>query len=75
MSEAPATIEAARAAKEEAKRRFASRTDIVGIGVTRHGKGYAVKVNLGSAVDLAALPQTVNGVPVIFEVVGSIRKR
>ena len=49
--------------------------DIVGIGVTRQGKGYAVKVNLGSAVDLAALPQTVNGVPVIFEVVGSIRKR
>ena len=49
--------------------------DIVGIGVTRQGKGYAAKVNLGSAVDLAALPRTVNGVPVIFEVVGSIRKR
>ncbi len=49
--------------------------DIVGIGVTCQGKGYAVKVNLGSAVDLAALPQTLNGVPVIFEVVGGIRKR
>jgi hypothetical protein len=75
MTEAPATIETARAAKAEAKRRFAGRTDIVGIGVTRHGKGYAVKVNLGAAVDLASLPQTLNGVPVIFEVVGSIRKR
>lgn len=75
MPEAPATIESARAAKEEAKRRLAGRTDIVGIGVTRHGKGYAVKVNLGNAVDTATLPQTVNGVPVIFEVVGGIRKR
>jgi len=49
--------------------------DIVGIGVTRQGKGYAVKVNLGSAADLAAPPQALNGVPMICEVVGAIRRR
>jgi hypothetical protein len=75
VSDARITLEAARAAKEEAKRRFSDRGGIVGIGVTRHGKGYAVKVNLGGGVDPATLPQTVNGVPVVFEVVGTIRKR
>lgn len=49
--------------------------DIVGIGVTRHGKGYAVKVNLDSAVDPATVPQILTGVPVICEVVRAIRKR
>ena len=75
MREAPVTIEAARAAKEEGKRLLAGRADVVGIGVTRHGNGYAVKVNLADAADSATLPQAVNGVPVIVEVVGKIRKR
>jgi hypothetical protein len=50
--------------------------DVVGVGITRHGDGYAVKVNLrhppAAGVDL---PKDIDGVPVQVEVVGSITKR
>jgi len=72
---AHATIEKARAAKDEAKRRLADRADVVGVGVTRRGKGYAVKVNLGQAVDPTSVPHSLKGVPLVFEVVGKLRKR
>jgi hypothetical protein len=75
MAESPVTIEAARAAKDEAKRRFAECAEVVGVGVCRSGKGYAVKVNLCGAVNRARLPRMVKGVPLVFEVVGKIRKR
>jgi len=75
MAKPRVTIGAARAAKEETKRRLADCADVVGVGVTRSGEGYAVKVNLCSRADAAMLPQRVKGVPVVFEVVGAIRKR
>ena len=65
----------ARAAKDVAKRRLARRTGIVGIGLTRQGGSYALKVNLGEGATAARLPKDVNGVPVVVATVGAIRKR
>ena len=70
-----ATLAAARSAKDEARRKLAKIKEIVGVGLTRRGGGYAVKVNLGKSVDTAKLPHDLNGVPLVFEVVGKVRKR
>jgi hypothetical protein len=75
MAVAAITLEAARAAKDAAKRKLARRSGVVGIGVTRQGGSYAVKVNLGQGATAARLPKDVNGVPVVVAVVGSVRKR
>ncbi len=69
-------LDEARAARERARSIFAGRASVVGIGLTRVGDGYGVKVNLGAppAPD-ADLPETIDGVPVRIEVVGTIRPR
>jgi len=66
----------ARAAKERAKAIFASKPSVVGIGITRVGDRYGVKVNLDAppAPD-ANLPESIDGVPIRIEVVGPIRRR
>ncbi|HEX3150719.1 MAG TPA: hypothetical protein VHR66_21755 [Gemmataceae bacterium] len=69
----PTTLEQARAAKERAVTELAD-LPVVGIGITRVGDGYALKVNLDSAPS-GAVPSAVNGVPIKVEVVGKIRKR
>lgn len=71
-----ATLDRARAAKPRALELFGRIANVVGVGVTRVGDGYGVKVNLGAepAPD-AAMPGDVDGVPVRVEVVGVIRKR
>lgn len=63
-----------RAAGERARFRVAGRAWVVGIGLTRIGDGYGVKVDLATppAPD-AGLPESVDGVPVRIEVVGGIR--
>jgi len=67
------TLEQARAAKEKAKTLFTSN---VGVGITRLGDGYAVKVNLRNPMsDEDRIPTSIDGVPVQFEVVGEIRKQ
>lgn len=45
-----------------------------GIGITRAGDGYALKLNLARGGTLE-VPRDVDGVPVIVEVVGRIAKR
>jgi hypothetical protein len=69
-------LDEARAAKERAKVLFAKKASVVGIGLTRVGDGYGVKVNLGCppAKD-ANLPETIDGVPIRIEVIGPIRPR
>lgn len=71
-----ATLEDARSAKQEAKRRVGTTAEVVGVGLTRAktGGGYAVKVNVKRKPD-APVPATVQGVPLVVEVVGTIRKR
>jgi hypothetical protein len=69
------TLDEARAAQAKVLATFADDRSVVGVGITRVGEGYAVKLNLQSppAPD-AKLPQDVDGVPVKVEVVGTIRK-
>jgi len=69
-------LDEARAAKERAKHIFARNASVVGIGLTRVGDGYGVKVNFDAPpADDASLPKTIDGVPVRIEVIGSIRPR
>jgi hypothetical protein len=67
-------LDEARAVKEKTKAIFAGKASVVGIGITRIGDGYGVKVNLDAppAAD-AGLPETIDGVPIRIEVVGPIR--
>jgi hypothetical protein len=71
-----AGLDEARAAKERAKSLFVGKASVVGIGLTRVGDGYGVKVNLDCppAPD-ADLPETIDGVPVRIDVIGPIRPR
>lgn len=70
------TREKAQAAKEEAMEVFSRLADVVGIGITRVGLDYAIKVNLGApAASHVRLPSQIQGVPVKVEVVGGIRPR
>jgi hypothetical protein len=69
-------LDEARAAKQRAKAIFADEPSVVGIGITRVGDGYGVKVNLDASPSPdAKLPETIDGVPIRIEVVGPIRKR
>ncbi len=70
------SLDEARAAKERAKSLLAGNSLVVGLGLIRVGDGYGVKVNLVSppAAD-TRLPETINGVPVRIEVIGTIRPR
>ncbi len=73
---ASATLEQARAAKPAAAALFADLADVVGVGITRIGDGYGIKVNLRAAPQgNQALPSEVGGVPLRVEVVGLVRKR
>jgi len=67
-----ATLDEARAAKEKLRTVLADRPEVAGIGVTRVGDGYAVKVDLSSPCDV---PPEMQGVPVRTEIVGRLRKR
>jgi len=69
------TIDQARAAKELARTVVASLAPVVGVGITRIGDGYGVKVNLASAPEGVVLPTSVNGVPLKVEVIGPVRKQ
>lgn len=49
---------------------------VVGVGITKVGNGYGLKVNLRRApAKKAALPSLVDGVPVVVDVVGAVHKR
>jgi hypothetical protein len=69
-------IEQARAAKAVAKTELASVPGVVGIGLTKLGDDYALKVNLREALPHGVrLPDRIAGVRVCVEVVGTIRKQ
>jgi hypothetical protein len=67
------TIEQARRAKEEATRSLPTSLPIVGLGLTKRGENYVLKVNLSRHIAAARLPRLMGDVPIIYEVVGSIR--
>lgn len=70
------TIEQARAAKATARTELAAVPGLAGIGLTKVGKDYALKINLRAALPRGVhVPERIEGVPVCVEVVGKIRKR
>lgn len=72
----PITIGQARAAKDVAKTALTGVPGVVGIGLTKVGDDYALKVNLREALPgNMRVPERIAGVPVKVEVVGPIRKR
>lgn len=73
MSKPPVTLKAARAAKTKALRRLARVPEVGGVGLCRRGGGYALKINL-EVEPSVEIPRSINGVEVIVEMVGKIRK-
>jgi hypothetical protein len=70
------TLEEAQAAKKTARRLFETVGSVIGVGITRLGGEYAVKVNLsGPIAPGTEVPTEIDGVPVRVEVTGSIRAR
>jgi hypothetical protein len=70
------TVEEVRAVKSRAIEVFRPLADVVGVGITRVGEGYGLKVNLQCTPrNSAALPREVDGVPVRIEIVGTVRKQ
>ncbi len=72
MDKPNCTLDQARAAKPRAVVVLAA-FPVVGIGITRVGEGYGLKVNLSEACD--SVPAEIDGVPLKSEVVGKIVKR
>ena len=72
----PITLEQARAAKESAKALLAALPGVVGVGITKVGEDYALKVNLREPLPAGvSAPERIGDVPVSVEVVGRITKR
>ncbi len=70
------SLERAQAAKKTALRRFRNLETVTGIGITRVGGEYAVKLNLSEPMaDAASLPAEIDGVPLRIEVTSVIRSR
>jgi hypothetical protein len=68
------TLDQARAMKTKALTAF-GHLPVVGVGITRIGNGYGLKINLESAPATGTtIPGDVEGVPVKVEVVGEIGK-
>ena len=73
---AGSTLDQVRAAKRQALGTFKRLGHVTGVGITRVGKGYGLKINLQKApAQKLSLPTTIKGVPVLIEVVGPLKKR
>jgi hypothetical protein len=69
-------LDEARAAKARAKELFGRFGVVNGVGLTRLGNRYAVKVNFETEPRAdASLPREISGVPVVIQVVGRIHKQ
>lgn len=67
-----ASIDHARAVKDELVKRLATEPGVVGIGVMRASDGWAVKVNVRRDAPLPQLPDEIASVPIIVARVGRI---
>jgi hypothetical protein len=73
---AKVSIDEARRAKQKAGEAARQACPVTGVGLTRIGDSYAVKVNLaGEPASNASLPDNIDGVTIVYEVVGRISKR
>jgi hypothetical protein len=64
---------AARAARTALAGRLATVPGVVGVGLARRESNYVVKVDLADAAAASRVPQDVDGVRVVTEVVGVVR--
>ena len=72
----PISLAQARAAKESAKALLAALPGVVGVGITKIGEDYALKVNLREPLPPGvSAPKWIGDVPVRVEMVGRITKR
>ena len=72
----PISLEQARAAKESAKVLLTALPGVVGVGITKVGEDYALKVNLRAPLPTGvSAPERIGDVPVKVEVVGRITRR
>jgi hypothetical protein len=71
----PVSLERALAAKARLHELLGDSPDVCGIGIAALPEGYGVKLNLRRAPQPGAIPGDVDGVPVIVDVVGSIRAK
>ena len=69
----PATLDQARGAKQKLAERLHDVAGLRGIGIAVLDGGFGVKVNFAVRPPAGLLPDDVDGVPVIVDVVGSIR--
>ncbi len=73
MGKSLVMLEAARAAKAKALRQFARVPEVNGIGLSRRGDAYVLKINCETQPSVE-IPDSIDGVEVITEIVGMIRK-
>lgn len=69
----PRDLNAVRALLERSKTALMKKYEAAGVGVGKHGNGYAIVVYLGSAKHRPARETTLEGVPLKFEVTGPFR--
>jgi hypothetical protein len=69
-----ATLDEARRAKEAVLGMLEQHSAVNGVGVAPVEGGFAVKVNLSAPAADVQLPTTIEGVPIVWEVVGEVRK-
>lgn len=69
----PATLERAREVRPRVAALLADLPEVVGVGVTFLDDGFAVKVNFRRMPESCEIPTEVDGVPLVVEVVGTIR--
>jgi hypothetical protein len=64
---------AASAAKTVLAARLAAEPGVVGVGLAKRARDYVVKVDLADAATAQRVPGSVDGVPVVTEVIGAVR--
>ncbi len=69
------SIEQARLIKPKARAAAEGCATVIGVGLTRIGDSYAVKVNMrDQPAGQAVLPDSIDGVAIVYEVVGRIER-
>lgn len=63
----------ARAARSALAERLSTEPGVVGVGLARRSSGYVVKVDLADAGVAERVPDDVDGVRVVTEVIGVVR--
>ena len=69
------SIEQARLVKSKARTAAEAYASVVGVGLTKIGDSYAIKVNLCHKPAQETLPNSIDGVPIVYEIVGTISLR